>query len=199
MRRVGCQHTAIASCLARGGHGLCAAPLWPLHVAARGHGGLCCCVLCTCAWCACWWFRACPLRCLGADRTLRALLLSVLLAPPSAAAKARNTSRKVRHGTHNKVVTVRTKTHFYKPKTLALPRNPKVVRKSVRKTEAGLQRMDKYNIIRYPLTTESAMKKIEDNNTLVFIVDKLANKRQIKSAVRGMYEIECEKVNTLIR
>mmetsp|Transcript_39993 Transcript_39993/g.81799 ORF Transcript_39993/g.81799 Transcript_39993/m.81799 type:complete len:148 (+) Transcript_39993:70-513(+) len=116
-----------------------------------------------------------------------------------AAAKARNTSRKVRHGTHNKVVTVRTKTHFYKPKTLALPRNPKVVRKSVRKTEAGLQRMDKYNIIRYPLTTESAMKKIEDNNTLVFIVDKLANKRQIKSAVRGMYEIECEKVNTLIR
>lgn len=26
-------------------------------------------------------------------------------------------------------------------------------------------------VIKYPLTTESAMKKIEDNNTLVFIVD----------------------------
>lgn len=26
-------------------------------------------------------------------------------------------------------------------------------------------------ILKYPLTTESAMKKIEDNNTLVFIVD----------------------------
>jgi large subunit ribosomal protein L23Ae len=32
---------------------------------------------------------------------------------------------------------------------------------------------------RYPLTTESAMKKIEDNNTLVFIVDVRSNKRQI--------------------
>merc|ERR1719354_51153 len=33
-----------------------------------------------------------------------------------------------------------------------------------------------------PLTTESAMKKIEDNNTLVFIVDIKANKPQIKMA-----------------
>ena len=31
--------------------------------------------------------------------------------------------------------------------------------------------MDAYNIIKHPLTTESAMKKIEDNNTLVFICD----------------------------
>ena len=52
---------------------------------------------------------------------------------------------------------------------------------------------------RYPLTTESAMKKIEDNNTLVFIVDVLANKRQIKEAVKNMYDIQCQKVNTLIR
>ena len=29
--------------------------------------------------------------------------------------------------------------------------------------------MDAYSIIKHPLTTESAMKKIEDNNTLVFI------------------------------
>ena len=43
------------------------------------------------------------------------------------------------------------------------------------------------------------MKKIEDNNTLVFIVDKLANKRQIKAAVNNMYHIEVQNVNTLIR
>merc|ERR1719240_442087 len=53
--------------------------------------------------------------------------------------------------------------------------------------------------IKFPLTTESAMKKIEDNNTLVFIVDVLANKRQIKEAVKNMYDIQCQKVNTLIR
>jgi len=43
------------------------------------------------------------------------------------------------------------------------------------------------------------MKKIEDNNTLVFIVDVRATKKQIAAAVKGMYDIVCAKVNTLIR
>jgi large subunit ribosomal protein L23Ae len=42
------------------------------------------------------------------------------------------------------------------------------------------------------------MKLIEDNNTLCFIVDIKANKRQIKAAVKDLYNVECEKVNTLI-
>merc|ERR1719445_43361 len=50
-----------------------------------------------------------------------------------------------------------------------------------------------------PLTTESAMKKIEDNNTLVFITNLKANKHQIKSAVKKLYDIKVCKVNTLIR
>ena len=33
----------------------------------------------------------------------------------------------------------------------------------------------------------------------MFIVDVAANKRQIKDAVKAMYEISCSKVNTLIR
>lgn len=43
------------------------------------------------------------------------------------------------------------------------------------------------------------MKKIEDNNTLVFIVDIRANKPQVKAAVKALYDIEVMKVNTLIR
>ncbi len=43
------------------------------------------------------------------------------------------------------------------------------------------------------------MKKIEENNTLVFIVDLKANKRQIKEALKKLYDVECVKVNTLIR
>ena len=50
-----------------------------------------------------------------------------------------------------------------------------------------------------PLTTKSAMKKIEDNNTLVFIVDVKATKHQIKQAVKKLYDIDVAKVNTLIR
>ncbi len=44
------------------------------------------------------------------------------------------------------------------------------------------------------------MKKIEDQNTLVFIVDLKANKRQIKAAVQALYKpVEVKKVNTLVR
>lgn len=66
----------------------------------------------------------------------------------------------------------------------------KCPRKSVNKQPL----LDQFSIIKHPLTTESAMKKIEDNNTLVFIVDILANKPQIKAAVKKMYDVEIQKV-----
>jgi ribosomal protein L23 len=50
-----------------------------------------------------------------------------------------------------------------------------------------------------PLNTESAMKKIEEHNTLVFLVDIKANKRQIKDAVKKLWDVQAAKVNTLIR
>ena len=84
---------------------------------------------------------------------------------------------------------------FHRPKTLKRARDPKYPRKSA---PSGAL-LDDYQILQFPLTTESAMKKIEDNNTLVFIVDMRANKRQITDAVRRMYEIKTAKVNTLIR
>lgn len=43
------------------------------------------------------------------------------------------------------------------------------------------------------------MKKIEENNTLVFICDIKANKRQIKDALKKLYDVDCVKINTLIR
>jgi large subunit ribosomal protein L23Ae len=45
----------------------------------------------------------------------------------------------------------------------------------------------------------SAMKKIEEQNTLVFLVDRQANKRQIKQAVKTLYDVQAAKINTLIR
>jgi large subunit ribosomal protein L23Ae len=43
------------------------------------------------------------------------------------------------------------------------------------------------------------MKKIEEHNTLVFIVDVKANKAQIKLALKKLYDIDTVKINTLIR
>ncbi|KAB1268916.1 60S ribosomal protein L23a [Camelus dromedarius] len=56
-----------------------------------------------------------------------------------------------------------------------------------------------YTIIKFPLTTKSAMKKIEDNNTSMFLVDIKANKHQIKQAVKKLCDIDMAEVNTLIR
>ena len=49
------------------------------------------------------------------------------------------------------------------------------------------------------MNTESAMQKIEDENTLVFLCDKRANKRQIRDAVKKLYNVQVFKINTLIR
>lgn len=78
---------------------------------------------------------------------------------------------------------------------MKLARSPLAPKKSTK----GVPRLDAYKIVKFPLTTESAMKKIEDNNTLVFIVDVTSNKRQIKDAVSKLYSIKAAKVNTLIR
>lgn len=43
------------------------------------------------------------------------------------------------------------------------------------------------------------MKKIEENNTLVFIVDIKANKAQIKQSLKKLYDIDTVKINTLVR
>merc|ERR1712211_195267 len=98
-------------------------------------------------------------------------------APAKAVSRAMKMQKKVVKGLHGtRVKKVRTSVKFYRPRT------PKYPRKSTPRRN----RMDAYNIIKHPLTTESAMKKIEDNNTLVFICDIKANKHQVKSAVKKL-------------
>ncbi|QDS70269.1 60S ribosomal protein L23A [Venturia effusa] len=89
----------------------------------------------------------------------------------------------------------RLSTSFHRPKTLILSRAPKYPRKSINHEP----RLDAGSVLLYPLNTESAMKKIEENNTLVFIVNVKANKRQIKDALKKLYDVDTVKVNTLIR
>lgn len=84
---------------------------------------------------------------------------------------------------------------FRRPHTLRLPSAPKYPRKST----PGKQALDEYSILRFPLTTESAMKQIEGQNTLTFVVDVRASKPQIKAAVENVYQIKVAKVRTLIR
>ena len=109
--------------------------------------------------------------------------------------KALEAARKLKQGKTTTHKRIRTDIEFRRPNTLKLDRKPKYARKSAN----SRPRLDQYSIIKYPLTTESAMKKIEENNTLVFIVDVTANKRQIKFAAEKLYNFKSEKINTLVR
>merc|ERR1711976_479636 len=83
------------------------------------------------------------------------------------AGKGKKAANAVKGGRHQLAKKkIRTSVHFKRPSTLRLDRSPKCPKKSV----PSRPRLDKFSVVKYPLTTESAMKKIEDNNTLVFIV-----------------------------
>ncbi|XP_051055206.1 60S ribosomal protein L23a-like [Phodopus roborovskii] len=108
-------------------------------------------------------------------------------APPKAKAKAFKAKRAVLKGIHG---------HAEDPQgmspTFRAAQDP-------RKSAPWRNKLDHYAIIKFLLTTESAMKKIDDNNALVFIVDVKANKHQITQAVKKLYDMDVAKVNTLIR
>ncbi|KAG8630598.1 hypothetical protein KVT40_002217 [Elsinoe batatas] len=111
-------------------------------------------------------------------------------------AKANQAAKATLRGVNShKVRKVRQSTTFHRPKTLTLSRAPKYPRVSVPK-ETGV---NQHKILIHPLNTESAMKKIEEHNTLVFIVDTKANKRQIRDALKKQYDVDTVKINTLIR
>jgi len=58
--------------------------------------------------------------------------------------------------------------------------------------------MKPHEVILFPLMTERSINMIENENKLVFIVDRRANKHEISHAVRHLYGVEVETVNTLI-
>lgn len=58
--------------------------------------------------------------------------------------------------------------------------------------------MDPWKILRYPHLTEKSIGLVERENKIVFVVDRKANKKQIKEAFEKAFEVKVEKVNTEI-
>ena len=55
-----------------------------------------------------------------------------------------------------------------------------------------------YKVVKKPLITEKTFELIERENKLVFLVDRKANKSQIKRAIEKIHNVKVVKVNTLI-
>jgi ribosomal protein uL23 len=58
--------------------------------------------------------------------------------------------------------------------------------------------MKSTNIIKNPLSTEKAIHMLEENGTLVFVVERRAKKPEIKAALEELYAVKVRKINTLI-
>ncbi len=109
-------------------------------------------------------------------------------APQRQVRRALKTQKRVVKGTHGtRVKKVRTSVQFRRPRTFRPERNPKYPKKAIPRRN----RMDAYNIIKHPLTTESAMKKIEDNNTLVFVCNLKVRREGVACNVLVDFLKEC--------
>eukprot|EP01017_Pseudomicrothorax_dubius_P024374 TRINITY_DN258_c0_g2_i2.p1 TRINITY_DN258_c0_g2~~TRINITY_DN258_c0_g2_i2.p1 ORF type:complete len:168 (+),score=60.54 TRINITY_DN258_c0_g2_i2:82-585(+) len=93
---------------------------------------------------------------------------------------------------------IRTKPRFYRPHTLRLRRSPKYQRNTA-SINPVKRPLDKFSILLHPLSTEKAMGKMENENTLVYIVSQRSTKPQIREAFREVHKVEPRKVNTLVR
>ena len=58
--------------------------------------------------------------------------------------------------------------------------------------------MDPYKTIRHPVMTEVTSRLLESENKLVFVVNRKATKRDIKTAVEELYDVVVNKVNSTI-
>ena len=52
-------------------------------------------------------------------------------------------------------------------------------------------------IIKYPLSTEKAIRLMESENKLVFVIDNKASKQEVKKAIEEMFNVKVVNINTL--
>lgn len=57
---------------------------------------------------------------------------------------------------------------------------------------------DPYAVIKHPIATEKAVRLMESENKLTFIVEKKATKPEIKMAVAQAFNVKPIKVNTVV-
>lgn len=112
--------------------------------------------------------------------------------------KAKRTANKVQRTITKRKHKIRTKPIFYRPKTKTQSRNPKRLRTIATFIQRG-DTENPNNVIISPLSSDKNMQKMENENTLAFLVALGANKCQIRDAFVTLYGAKVRKVNTLIR
>lgn len=120
--------------------------------------------------------------------------------PPAkeAKTKASTTAKKITKPISKKAHSIRTKPRFYRTNTKTQVRNPKILR-SLNTFNKINQVENLHKILIQPLSSDKNMAKMENENTLVYLVHPRANKVEIKAAFKKLYQATVRSVNTLIR
>jgi large subunit ribosomal protein L23Ae len=109
--------------------------------------------------------------------------------------KAKKASGSTKKNAIRRKYKVRNSLRFFKPHTLKVAPKPKYVRSTVALNMPA--KFDKFSVLDHPLNTEKANKLMTERNTLTFIVDRRANKVQIKRAFNDIHKCKPLSINTL--
>lgn len=58
--------------------------------------------------------------------------------------------------------------------------------------------MDPFRILKHPYMTEKSIGLVEKENKIVFVVNRKANKKQIKEAFEKVFEVKVDRINSEI-
>ena len=58
--------------------------------------------------------------------------------------------------------------------------------------------MDAYDVIKHPLSTEKSIRMMEQENKLIFVVDRTATKKEIKESIEKMFKVKVVSVNSFV-
>ena len=59
-------------------------------------------------------------------------------------------------------------------------------------------KFDPFSIVKHPVSTEKAVRLMEKDNKLTFVVNRKASKPEIKKALEQIYKIKILNVNTVL-
>ena len=113
-------------------------------------------------------------------------------------AKAKKTTKALKQPTSESTHRVRTKLRFYRPKTRKTPSAPRTLKSLSSEIRKIANRdLDFTQILVQPVASDKNILKMENSNTITFIVHPNAKKSQIKHAFQKLYNVKVRKVNTL--
>merc|ERR1711988_105035 len=118
--------------------------------------------------------------------------------PKGARDNARNTAAKVNKPVTKAVHKVYNKPRFFRPKCKSVARRPKLLR-NINSVITKEGRNNVNRIMLQPVTSEKNVVRMEEENTLTYLVPLGVNKIQIKRAAEELWKVKIKTVRTCVR